>query len=65
MKKKRLIAFGLQVGRVYAELRRSFDENSYLVTRDFLAEMQFRHLKAEVMGNRFPAREMRQGQMVT
>ncbi len=48
-----------------AGLRRSFDENGYFLIRNFLPEAQFSQLKDEVMNNRFPAREMRQGQTVT
>lgn len=48
-----------------ADQRASFDQNGYILIRDFLPIAEFNRLKSEVLENTFQAREMRQGQTVT
>ncbi|GGB50282.1 hypothetical protein GCM10011316_23000 [Roseibium aquae] len=42
-----------------------FDENGYVLVRDFLPAETYAQLKEEVFGQPLPCREMRQGQAVT
>lgn len=48
-----------------AEDRKSFDENGFFLTKNFLPDAQYEALRKEVFGQKFDAREMRQGQAVT
>ena len=45
--------------------RRSFDENGYFLTEDFLPKDDFEALRKAAFEERFDAREMRQGQAIT
>jgi len=52
-------------GALSQEDRAAFDKNGYFLTENFLPDAEFQALKEAAFGNRFDAREMRQGETVT